>query len=120
MYFVMNSMEYAKQMIPEADREYRVMFRLADAEHMTTDEIVESGKEIGEDFGVPEGNVVGCKLYGSVICKRNDRGNRYGCFSRNPDYLQYLLCVYDTKSTGIWKIKSHRLHQKTDSADGIP
>ncbi len=24
------------------------------------------------------------------------------------------------KSTGIWKIKSHRLHQKTDSADGIP
>lgn len=38
----------------------------------------------------------------------------------DPDYLQYLLCVYDTKSTGIWKIKSHRLHQKTDSADGIP
>lgn len=34
MYFVMNSMEYAKQMIPEADREYRVMFRLADAEHI--------------------------------------------------------------------------------------
>ncbi len=53
MYFVMNSMEYAKQMIPEADRRYRVMFRLADAEHMTTDEIEERGKEIGEDFGVP-------------------------------------------------------------------
>ena len=41
----MNSMEYAKQMIPEADREYRVMFRLADAEHMTTDEIEERGKK---------------------------------------------------------------------------
>ena len=63
MYFVMNSMEYAKQMIPEADREYRVMFRLADAEHMTTDEIVERGKEIGEDFGVPEGNVVENREY---------------------------------------------------------
>lgn len=63
MYFVMNSMEYAKQMIPEADREYRVMFRLADAEHMTTDEIEERGKEIGEDFGVPEGNVVENRAY---------------------------------------------------------
>ena len=63
MYFVMNSMEYAKQMIPEADREYRVMFRLADAEHMTTDEIEERGKEIGEDFGVPEGNVVENREY---------------------------------------------------------
>ena len=59
----MNSMEYAKQMIPEADREYRVMFRLADAEHMTTDEIEERGKEIGEDFGVPEGNVVENREY---------------------------------------------------------
>lgn len=63
MYFVMNSMEYAKQMIPEADREYRVMFRLADADHMTTDEIEERGKEIGEDFGVPEGNVVENREY---------------------------------------------------------
>lgn len=63
MYFVMNSMEYAKQMIPEADREYRVMFCLADAEHMTTDEIEERGKEIGEDFGVPEGNVVENREY---------------------------------------------------------
>ena len=56
-------MEYAKQMIPEADREYRVMFRLADAEHMTTDEIEARGKEIGEDFGVPEGNVVENREY---------------------------------------------------------
>ncbi len=60
----MNSMEYAKQMIPEADREYRVMFRLADAEHMTTDEIVERGKKKSERiFGVPEGNVVENREY---------------------------------------------------------
>ena len=30
---------------------------------MTTDEIEERGKEIGEDFGVPEGNVVENREY---------------------------------------------------------
>lgn len=126
MYFVMNSMEYAKQMIPEADREYRVMFRLADAEHMTTDEIEERGKEIGEDFGVPEGNVVENREY--LAANYTDPSFVKGMIvvivmvvlAGILTIYSILLCVYDTKSTGIWKIKSHRLHQKTDSADGIP
>ncbi len=54
---------------------------------MTTDEIEERGKEIGEDFGVLEGNVVENRAYLAA---------NYTDFSRNPDYLQYLLCVYDT------------------------
>ena len=57
-YIVLTTMECMENRIPESQREYRVMFRLADAEGMTSDAIEERAKEIGADFGVNEENIV--------------------------------------------------------------
>lgn len=57
-YPAMASMEYMKSQVPEAEREYRVLFRLADADAMTTDQIEERAEQIASDFGVGKENVV--------------------------------------------------------------
>ena len=62
-YIVLTSMEYMENCIPESQREYRVMFRLADAEGMTSDAIEERSAEIGADFGVNEENIVSNNEY---------------------------------------------------------
>lgn len=57
-YVTLHPMEYMEQMIPESEREYRVVLRLAETQKMTSDDIEERVKEIGADFGVVEENVV--------------------------------------------------------------
>lgn len=57
-YLVLTSMEYMKNCIPEDQREYRVMFRLADTKGKTTDAIEEQAKAIGSTFNVNEENIV--------------------------------------------------------------
>lgn len=57
-YSALTSMEYMKEQVPEEERAYRVMLRLADADKMTTDEIEDRAKEIAADFDVAEANVV--------------------------------------------------------------
>ena len=57
-YLVLTSMEYMKNYIPEDQREYRVMFRLADTKGKTADAIEEQAKAIGSTFNVNEENIV--------------------------------------------------------------
>lgn len=57
-YAAMTSMEYMESKIPENEREYRVMFRFAAADKMTTDQIEKIGQDIAKDFGVKESDVV--------------------------------------------------------------
>lgn len=52
------SKEFMEEMIPENEREYRVMFRIAGADNMTTDDIKSLAKDIAADFGIDETNVV--------------------------------------------------------------
>lgn len=57
-YFALTAKEYMEAQVPEEEREYRVVFRLADADSMTTDEMEDRAKEIAADFDVVEANVV--------------------------------------------------------------
>ncbi len=58
LYFIMTSMEFMREQVPIEQREYRVAFRLADVEKMTTDKIEKKCKEIADNFGVTPGNIV--------------------------------------------------------------
>lgn len=57
LYGAMVSVEFAENIIPESDLVYQVLLRLADTGGMTTDDIMNRGKEIGADIGVEEYNV---------------------------------------------------------------
>lgn len=63
IYSVMISMDYVEEAIPEAERNYRVMFRVSGSDYMTVDTIIEKGKEIGSYFGVSESNIVENREY---------------------------------------------------------
>lgn len=52
------SKEFMEEMIPEQERDYRVMFRIAQADKMTTDDIKALARNIAADFGIDEPNVV--------------------------------------------------------------
>lgn len=58
LFSMMVTKDFMEQVIPEADRAYRVMIRLAGAENMTTDEIEAQIKSIGESFDVLPEDVV--------------------------------------------------------------
>ena len=57
-YFTLVSGEFMEEQQSEAERRYRVLFRIADADSMTSDEIESIMKEMAADLGIPEGNVV--------------------------------------------------------------
>lgn len=50
--------DFMEQEQPETMRKYRVMFRIAGADSMTTDEIKDTYKNIAKELGIAEGNVV--------------------------------------------------------------
>lgn len=52
------SRSFMEEMIPKEERAYRVMFRLANSNSMTTDEIEKQAKDIGTIFGVDENNMI--------------------------------------------------------------
>lgn len=59
-YAALFSMDYMKSLIPEEEREYRVMFRLKEISGSieTTDAIEKEVKQIAEDFNISETDVV--------------------------------------------------------------
>lgn len=58
LYTVFCSMDFVQEKVPASEREYRVMFRLSEADSKTTDEIEARGKVIAADLDLPETNVV--------------------------------------------------------------
>lgn len=52
------SSDFMKEQVPEDERLYRVMFRLSNADKMTTDDIKALAKEIAANFGVKDADVV--------------------------------------------------------------
>ncbi|WP_027701707.1 ABC transporter permease [Metaclostridioides mangenotii] len=52
------SSDFMKEQVPEDERLYRVMFRLSNADKMTTDDIKAVAKEIAANFGVKDADVV--------------------------------------------------------------
>ncbi len=57
-YFTLVSREFMEEQQPEADRRYRALFRILNADSMTSDEIEGVMKDIAADLGVAEANVV--------------------------------------------------------------
>lgn len=49
---------FMEQLLPEDQREYRVMFRIAGADSMTRDKIEDIYENIAENFNIPEGDIV--------------------------------------------------------------
>ncbi|MCR1953702.1 FtsX-like permease family protein [Clostridioides mangenotii] len=58
MFVAYTSDAFVKENIPSNQRNYRVMFRIADADKMTTENIETLAKEIAGNFGVKDGDVV--------------------------------------------------------------
>ncbi|MDD3403052.1 MAG: ABC transporter permease [Hespellia sp.] len=63
VYAVLFSSEYMKQMIPEKEREYRVMMRLKTAEQITTETIEKRCEEIGVAIGCATPDIVSNTQY---------------------------------------------------------
>lgn len=57
-YSALVSEAFVEQNIPEASRQYRVYFRVSNAEKMTTDQIEELAQELGLKYGVVEDDIV--------------------------------------------------------------
>lgn len=58
LYSSLVSKEFTDEIIPEGEHRYRVYFRIADSERMTTDAIEEIIKGVGETYSVNKDNVV--------------------------------------------------------------
>jgi len=56
-----------------------------------------------------------CRIPVYIPGYRWDYGNHHGC--RYYHNLQYLLCIHESESAGVWKTKSDRCNKKTDPTD---
>lgn len=86
------TIDWMKETVPEEDREYRVMFRLAEADDLSVEQIEDEIWAIASDFGVPETDI----LKNSNYLRAN--------YVEYSFYAGILLCVALVAFIGVMTI----------------
>ena len=115
IYSAMVSKAFADSVIPKGQHAYRLYVKLAGVDRKVTDEIEAMIKELGEDYGIQERDIVANSDMLTATYKRS--GNIYGTgripscnrICRRHYDLQYLLRVYAWESAGVWKTSGNQL-----------
>lgn len=125
IYSAMVSKAFADSVIPKGQHAYRLYVKLAGVDRKVTDEIEAMIKELGEDYGIQERDIVAnsdmlTATYKDPAIYGTGRIPSCNRICRRHYDLQYLLRVYAWESAGVWKTSGNRRYQKTDPKACVP